>query len=92
MDTQNILNIVATVLGISGIIGGFITRQSLKLNNKIADSIKESLTPITYEIRTLNSHLDTNKEDHKEFKIQIEDHEECLHDHDKRITVLEKKF
>lgn len=92
MDAQNILNIVATVLGISGIIGGFITRQSLKLNNKIADSIKESLTPITYEIRTLNSHLDTNKEDHKEFKIQLEDHEECLYDHDKRITVLEKKL
>ena len=92
MEAQDVLNMVATILGIAGIIGGFITKQSLKLNKKIADSLKESLTPIAYEIKALNTHLDTNKEDHKEFKIQLEDHEECLHDHDKRITVLEKKL
>lgn len=90
MEAQDILNMIIAILGIAGTIGGVVTRISVKNSNQIAENITKALTPISYEIRTLNSHLDNNKVEHKEFKVQLEEHEDCLHDHDKRITVLEK--
>lgn len=90
MEAQDILNMIIAVLGIAGTIGGFVTRLAVKNSKHIAENITKAITPLSHEIRMLNAHLENNNKEHKEFKEQLEEHEDCLHDHDKRIYVLEK--
>jgi len=90
MEAQDILNMIIAIFGIAGTIGGVVTRISVKNSNRIAENITKAITPLSYEIRTLNAHLENNNLEHKDFKEQLEEHEDCLHDHDKRIYVLEK--
>ena len=90
MDVSLIIGLITSVLGIMGIVGGFITWLNSQSNKRIANSITAALSPLTYEIKTLNSHLEVNSIEHKEFSKMLEEHEDGLHDHDKRITVLEK--
>lgn len=90
MEAGTILGLIAGVLGIMGTIGGFITWLNAQSNKKIANSITAALSPLTYEIKTLNSHLEANSIEHKEFKEVLQEHEDSIHEHDKRITVLER--
>lgn len=92
MDAGNIISLITGVFGIAGTIGGIVTWLSTQNNKRIADSITKAITPLTYEMKTLNSHLEVNSVEHKEFKEKMEEHDDCLHDHDKRITVLEKRI
>lgn len=90
MDAGNVISLITGVFGIAGAIGGFITWLNAQSNKRIANSITEALTPLTYEIKALNTHLEANGVEHKEFKGILEEHEDSLHDHETRITVLEK--
>jgi len=89
MDVGLIIGLITGVLGIMGAIGGFITWLNSQSNKRIANSITAALSPLTYEIKTLNSHLEVNSIEHKEFKEILQEHEDNIHNHDKRITVLE---
>lgn len=90
MDVSTIIGLITGIITIMGAIGGFITWLNSQSNKKIASSITAALSPLIYEIKALNTHLEANGEEHKEFKGILEEHEECLHDHDKRITILEQ--
>jgi len=61
-----------------------------KLLEKNARDLKETLNPLTYQIKTLNENLKESKEDRKNIHIELGEHEDRLHNHDKRITVLER--
>lgn len=61
-----------------------------KLLEKNARDLKETLDPLTYQIKTLNENLKESQEDRKNIHIELEEHEDRLHNHDKRITVLER--
>jgi len=83
------MGLITSALGIMGVVGGFITWLNSQSNKKIANSITAALSPLTYEIKTLNSHLEVNSIEHKEFKETLQEHEDSIHEHDKRIAVLE---
>lgn len=89
MDAGNVISLITGVFGIAGAVGGFVTWLNSRSNKRIAESITKALTPLIYEIKALNTHLEANNVEHKEFKGVLEQHEECLHDHDKRIAILE---
>lgn len=89
MDASTIIGLITGIFAIMGAVGGFITWLNSQSNKKIASSITAALSPLTFEIKTLNSHLEANGVEHKEFKGVLQEHEECLHDHDKRISILE---
>lgn len=61
-----------------------------KVLEKNARDLKETLDPLTYQIKTLNENLKESQEDRKNIHIELEEHEDRLHSHDKRITVLER--
>lgn len=90
MDANTAIGLITGVFGIMGAVGGFITWLNSQSNKRIADSITRALSPLTYEIKALNTHLEANNVEHKEFKGLLDEHEDCLHDHDKRITILEQ--
>lgn len=90
MDAGNIISLITGVLGVAGAIGGIVTWLSTQNNKRIADSITKALTPLTYEMKSLNSHLEVNIIEHKEFKGMLDEHDDRLNDHDKRIYLLEK--
>lgn len=90
MDAGNVISLITGVLGIAGTVGGVVTWLSARSNAKIADSITKALTPLSYEMKALNTHLEANNVEHKGFREMLKDHEDCIHDHDTRITVLEK--
>lgn len=90
MDAGNMIGLITGIFGIAGTVGGVVTWFNNRSNKIIAESIIKALTPITYEIKTLNSHLETNNAEHKTFRELLEEHGDCIHDHDIRITVLEK--
>lgn len=90
MDAGNVISLITGVFAIMGAVGGFITWLNSQSNKKIASSITAALSPLTFEIKTLNSHLEANGVEHKEFKGVLQEHEDSLHDHETRITVLEK--
>lgn len=90
MDFGTIVGIIGGVLGIAGTLGGVVGWLVDKSNKRIADSITQAIIPLTYEMKALNTHLEANNVEHKGFREMLEDHEDCIHDHDKRITILEK--
>ena len=90
MDVNNAISLITGVFGIAGTVGGVVTWLVARNNAKIADSITKALTPLSYEMKELNSHLKAINVEHKEFKEILDEHGDCIHDHDKRITVLEK--
>ena len=90
MDAGNVISLITGVFGIAGTVGGVVTWLAAKNNAKIADSITKALTPLSYEMKQLNSHLEANNVEHKGFKEVLDEHGDFIHDHDKRITVLEK--
>ena len=89
MDAGNVISLITGVFGIAGTVGGVVTWLAARNNAKIADSITKALTPLSYEMKELNSHLKANNVEHKEFKEILDEHGECIHDHDKRISILE---
>lgn len=89
MSIGNVVSLIAGVFGIMGMVGGFVTWILSRNTNKIEGSITRALTPLTYEIKTLNSHLEVNAAEHKGFRKELDEHGDLLNDHNTRISILE---
>lgn len=90
MGIQNLIGLISGVFAIIGAAGGFVTWLASKNTEKMATSIKGAIDPLAYEIRTLNKTLEDNAKEHESFKVTLKEYDECLDDHETRITVLEK--
>jgi len=83
------LSLVATAFGIIGAMAGAISWLSKKSEDRMGRAIKDALTPLTNQISNLNNNLNESKEDRKNIHLELEEHDDCIKNHDKRITVLE---
>lgn len=90
MGFEKLLGLISGIFAIIGFAGGFVTWLASKNTEKMASSIKGAIDPLAYEIRTLNKTLEDNAKDHEGFKMTLKEYDECLDNHETRITVLEK--
>jgi hypothetical protein len=90
MEIQSIIGLISGVFAIIGTAGGFVTWLASKNTQKMASSIERAINPLAFEIRTLNKTLETNAKEHEDFKVVLKEYDDCLGDHETRITVLEK--
>jgi len=84
------LGIIATIMGIIGSMAAAVTWVSQKNEERMGNAIKDALTPLTYELRDLNNNLNDSKEDRKNMHIILDEHDDSLKEHDKRISILER--
>lgn len=89
MEFEKLLGLISMIFGIIGFAGGFVTWIASKNTDKMASSIKDAINPLSYEIRTLNKTLEDNAKEHEGFKTTLKEYDDCLDNHEKRITVLE---
>jgi len=85
------LGVIATAIGIIGSMAGAVAWVSQKNEKRMGNAIKDALTPLTYELRDLNNNLNDSKEDRKNMHIILDEHDDKLQDHEKRIYRLEDR-
>lgn len=67
------------------------TKALIEAQKKQADHLEKTLMPLTYQIKSLNENLNESKKDREAIHEELEEHEEQLIDHDKRISILERR-
>lgn len=89
-DATTYLSFIATLFGVIGSMTAAISWISKKNEERMGRAIKDALSPLTHQMETLNNNLCESKEDRRKIHEELEEHEDKLFDHDKRISLLEK--
>ena len=99
----NVLGEYASQITSITVIGGaliwiynvLIGRPNRELERKVSEKnsrdLRETIVPLTYQIRTLNDNLKESQEDRKNIHAELEEHDDRIHNHENRITILETK-
>lgn len=66
-------------------------RMAQKINDQNNKALRETVEPLTEQIKLLNITLDLTKQQSDEVKKEVIDHDSRLDNHETRITVLEKR-
>lgn len=66
-------------------------RMAKKINDQNNKALKETVEPLTEQIKLLNITLDLTKQQSDEVKKEVIDHDSRLDNHETRITVLENR-
>ncbi|KKF49690.1 hypothetical protein Javan636_0007 [Streptococcus phage Javan636] len=99
---DNFLDIATIVTAIT-VIGGFLigiykflvvepdNRMAQKINEQNNRALRETVEPLTEQIKILNINLDLIKMQSDETKKEVKSHDGRLDDHETRISVLENR-
>lgn len=94
---------IATIVTALTVIGGFLigiykflvvepdNRMAQKINDQNNKALKETVEPLTEQIKLLNITLDITKQQSDEVKKEVIDHDSRLDNHETRISVLENR-
>lgn len=66
-------------------------RMAQKINDQNNRALRETVEPLTKQIKLLNITLDLTKQQSDEVKKEVIDHDSRLDNHETRITVLENR-
>lgn len=66
-------------------------RMAQKINDQNNKALKETVEPLTEQIKILNINLDLIKMQSDETKKEVKSHDSRLDNHETRITVLENR-
>lgn len=84
------LQLISIVISIGGSVFGAVVYINKYQNERLEKAIKQATSPLTWEIKSLNTFLADNKEDHKVIHDQLDALDKCVDDHELRITIIEK--
>jgi len=84
------LQLISIIISIGGSVFGAVVYINKYQNDRLERAIKQALSPVTYQIQSLNTFLADNKEDHHEIHLQLDELDKFVDKHEIRITVLEK--
>lgn len=65
--------------------------NSKELQEGYTNAINASITPLTHSIELLNHNLQESRQDRENIHGVLDEHEDTLIDHDKRISFLERE-
>lgn len=100
---DNLTDLVSVIASLT-VIGGFLigiykflvvepdNRMAQKINDQNNKALRETVEPLTEQIKLLNITLDLTKQQSDEVKKEVVDHDSRLDNHETRITVLEKRL
>ncbi|MCK1238642.1 hypothetical protein MX111_04170 [Streptococcus uberis] len=99
---DNLTDLVSVIASLT-VIGGFLigiykflvvepdNRMAQKINDQNNRALRETVEPLTEQIKILNINLDLIKMQSDETKNEVKSHDGRLDDHETRITVLENR-
>ncbi|MCK1209276.1 hypothetical protein MXZ31_05395 [Streptococcus uberis] len=98
-NLADLASVVASITLIFGFLIGIYKFLVVEPDNRIAQKIneqnnkalRETVEPLTEQIKLLNITLDLTKQQSDEVKKEVVDHDSRLDNHETRITVLENR-
>lgn len=98
-NLADLASVVASITLIFGFLIGIYkflvvepdNRMAQKINEQNNKALRETVEPLTEQIKLLNITLDLTKQQSDEVKKEVVDHDSRLDNHETRITVLEKR-
>ncbi|VTS14980.1 Uncharacterised protein [Streptococcus pseudoporcinus] len=95
----DLASVVASITLIFGFLIGIYkflvvepdNRMAQKINEQNNKALRETVEPLTEQIKLLNITLDLTKQQSDEVKKEVVDHDSRLDNHETRITVLENR-
>lgn len=98
-NLADLASVVASITLIFGFLIGIYkflvvepdNRMAQKINDQNNKALKETVEPLTEQIKLLNITLDLTKQQSDEVKKEVIDHDSRLDNHETRITVLENR-
>ncbi|MCK1198534.1 hypothetical protein MXZ29_06575 [Streptococcus uberis] len=99
---DNLADLASVVASITVIFGFLIAiykflvvepdnRMAQKINDQNNKALRDTVEPLTEQIKLLNMTLDITKQQSDEVKKEVVDHDSRLDNHETRITVLENR-
>lgn len=98
-NLADLASVVASITLIFGFLIGIYkflvvepdNRMAQKINEQNNRALRETVEPLTEQIKLLNITLDLTKQQSDEVKKEVVDHDSRLDNHETRITVLENR-
>ncbi|GAB6702352.1 hypothetical protein [Streptococcus uberis] len=98
-NLADLASVVASITLIFGFLIGIYkflvvepdNRMAQKINEQNNKALRETVEPLTEQIKLLNITLDLTKQQSDEVKKEVVDHDSRLDNHETRITVLENR-